>query len=56
MTDPLITQLQSGIVPTYTTGSLPTPDAPLVVYVSDETAGSRFQGFDVTAGTWVALG
>lgn len=54
--DALIRQLQGGLVPTYTAATMPIVTGPVVVYVSDAVAGSRFQGWDVTAGAWVALG
>lgn len=44
---------------TYTTASRP-PSANVaggtIIYVSDATSGSRFQGWDSTAGAWVSLG
>ena len=43
-------------IATYLTATRPTVSAPTVIYVSDAAAGSRFQGWDVTAGAWVPLG
>lgn len=35
--------------------ALATPTDPMIVYVSNATAGQRFKGYDVTAGAWVNI-
>ena len=44
-------------IPTYTMATLPpTATGAQLVFVSDASSGSRYQGWDATFGGWVPLG